>query len=374
MVVDTNKKEHYSRVAKRIKSVMAQLGLSQADLIDRAEKEGYILKQSALSKMLSDSASNMSITAVVQIANTLKIDLNDLLSLDDTEELSAPSNVTERCEEESMLITRADDKRMRPYMKTYHTYFFPTLSSDEGILSGKLRFYPSEDRSKCMAHFSFKTGKLDTLKQPIEKKYDGELVLSPMMSAAYCSLKNEGIGEISYILFSYMPILYETLKCRVALVLTSSAGSNRMPTVHRMIITEDAVSAEGLEILQGQLYLNESEILISEVGLDKFLADKKLDDSVREYFCKPDQGVKFAGLSPMPYYRFDESVIREAFLDSDVKTKAINLIRRYSVTPKYNKIGTKCDELVYRFICDEKKREQWQTAVHQQLINNMVEE
>ena len=51
-----------------------------------------------------------------------------------------------------------------------------------------------------------------------------------------------------------MPILCETLKCRVALVLTSSAGSNRMPTAHRMIISEDEVSKEGLEILQGQLF------------------------------------------------------------------------------------------------------------------------
>lgn len=356
MASDTTKQEYHSRIAKRIKNVLKKMGLSQADLISKAEEEGYILKQSALSKMLSDSPSNMSIAAVVQIANTLKLDLNDVLSLDDTEELSIPNVREKQQEEESMFIVRADDKRMRPYMKTYYTYFFPTLSSDEGILNGKLRFYASEDKSKCLAHFSFRTGKLDTQKQPIEKKYDGELVLSPMMSAAYCSLKNEGIGEISYILFSYMPILYETLKCRVALVLTSSAGSNRMPTVHRMIISEDEVSKEGLEILQGQLYLNESEILISEVALDKFLADKKLDDSFREYFCKPDQSVKFAGLSPMPYYRFDESVIREAFLDSDVKTTAINLIRRYSVTPKYNKIGTKCDELVYRFICEEKRR------------------
>ena len=117
--------------------------------------------------------------------------------------------------------------------------------------------------------------------------------------------------------------------------------------------------------------MNESEILISEVALDKFLDDKRLDKSFKQYFCKPDLNVKFEGLSPMPYYRFDESVIRDSFLDSDVKTTAINLIRRYSVTPKYNKIGTKCDELVYRFICDEKKRTNY-AIDHPDKVNSLI--
>ncbi len=44
--------------------------------------------------------------------------------------------------------------------------------------------------------------------------------------------------------------------------------------------------------------------------------------------------------------------MKNGFLDSKVKTKAINLIRQYSAAPKYNKVGSKSDELVYRFLSD----------------------
>jgi len=357
MVDNSAKKEYLSKIAERLKWAMTKKSINQTKLISLAMNAGYDMKQSTLSKMLSGSSSNMGILNIIQAATILHIDLNSLFSFDDSVEVAFRNEHTSESLEESPFICRADDMHMRAYLKNYHTYFFPTLSSDERILKGDLAFFPSEDRSKCLASFKFKTGKYNTQNQEIEKKYEGELILSDVMRAGYCTLRSNDIGEISYLLFSYFPIVYETLKCRVALVLTSSAGANRMPTAQRMLICEDELSTDDLEILQGQLFLNESEILISEVGLDRFMEDKYLDESFKEYFCKPEQNVKFAGLSPIPYYRFDESVIRDAFLDTNVKVNAISLIRRYSASPKYNKIGSRCDELVYKFIC-QKEREQ----------------
>lgn len=344
----TQKDDYLKRIVSRIKKVMADQELNQADLIVRAEQHGYTIRQSTLSKILSDVAS-MSIVSIVQIANTLGIDLNDLFSESNSLDVRVHRDIQQK-ESQSRLIRRADSPEMRPYLNSYYTYFFPTPSSDEGILSGKLCFTPSDDKSKCIARFSFETGKFNSQSKPIVKKYEGDLILSNNLSAAYCTLINEEIGEISYILFHYMPILYEELRCRVALVLTSSAGSNRMPTAQRMIISKDALTSDAIELLKGQLYLNESEILISKSGLEQFLKDKRLDPSFKEYFCKTENDVSFLGLSPVPYYLFDESVIRGAFLKPEVKTSAINLIRQYSASPKYNKIGSKCDELVFKFI------------------------
>ncbi len=342
------KNEYLQRIVKRIKKVMENRNINQSELIALAENHGYVLRQSTLSKILSDSAS-MSIISIVQIANTLGIDLNDLFSESNNLEVrnyrDIPSTTVQ-----TNLIRRADSQEMRPYLNSYHTYFFPTKSSDEGLLSGNLVFTPSDDKSRCIARFSFATGKRDIQNKPIKKEYEGELVISRNMSAAYCVLMNEEIGEISYVLFNYIPIIYEDLRCRVALVLTSSAGASRIPTVHRMIISREEINQEDLDILKGQLYLNESEILISESGLERFLEDERLPREFREYFCKPGQEAKFLGLSPVPYYLFDEAVIRSAFLDSKIKTNAINLIRQYSASPKYNKVGSKCDELVYKFL------------------------
>ena len=343
------KKKYQKRISQRLKYAMKEMKYTQMDIISIAEDKGYSLKQSTLSKMLSESCTSMALTNLVEISNILNLNLNELLAFDFDVEVSIPDS-SKKDSMPSQLICRADSPQMRAYLGTFNTYFFPTKSSDEKILMGKLKFYPSDDNSRCLAQFSFKTGKNDEENKPIEKKYDGELILSPTMSAAYCMLKNEEIGEISYMLFQYIPILYEKLKSRVALVLTASAGDHRMPTVHRMIISKDNLSEFSLNYLQGQLYLNESEILISEIGLEKFLEDKNLDESFKSYFCKPDQNVKFAGLSPMPYYRFDESIIRESFLNTDVKINSINLIRQYSVSPKYNKIGSKSDELLYKSI------------------------
>lgn len=353
MTGNTQKSEYLKRIVDRIKKVMCDQNLNQADLLVLADQHGYNIRQSTLSKILSDAAS-MSIVSIVQIANTLGIDLNDLFSESNSLDVRVHRDSQQK-QSSSRLIRRADTPEMRPYLNSYYAYFFPTPSSDDGILSGRLRFSASDDKSKCIARFSFETGKINSQNKPIVKEYEGDLILSNNMSAAYCTLLNEEIGEISYILFNYMPILYEELCCRVALVLTSSAGSNRMPTAQRMIISKEELSASAIDLLKGQLYLNESEILISQSGLEQFLKDERLDPSFKKYFCKTEDDISFLGLSPVPYYLFDEAVIRGAFLRSDVKTNAINLIRQYSASPKYNKIGSKCDELVFRFINSQSK-------------------
>mgnify|MGYP003289400500 CR=1 FL=1 len=354
MNIDIKKDEYLKRISQRIKIVMEKQSINQATLLSLAEQHGYNLRQSTLSKILSDSSS-MSITSIVQIANTLNIDLNDLFAESNSLDVRF-QRVAITTPSQSRLIRRADSLEMRPYLNSYYTYFFPTPSSDEGILSGKLRFDPSDDKSKCIAKFSFETGKYNSQNKPIVKEYEGDLILSPTMSVAYCTLINEEIGEVSYIIFNYIPILYEELCCRVALVLTASAGSNRMPTAHRMILSKEEITPEEMEILKGQLYLNESEILISESGLEGFFNDSNLDPSFIEYFRKPSQNAKFLGLSPVPYYLFDESVIRSSFLKQEVKNNAINLIRQYSSSPKYNKVGSKCDELVYKFITNKNRK------------------
>lgn len=347
---DDRKKMFSQMVSDRIRSAMKELKLTQADILSISVSKGYGLQQSTLSKMLSGTCSNLSALNIAEVSNILGLDLNEVLSLDSDIKITLPKEVESN--HRSELIRRADDPRMRGYLGSYHAYFFPTKSTENKLLKGTLTFKPSKDKSKCLAHFSFRTGKFYENNEPIFKEYDGELILSPIMSAAYCFLVNESIGEISSILFEYIPIVYEKLISRVALVLTSCAGDHRRPTTHRMILSTVELSDESLQLIQGQLYLNRGEILISEIGLDKFLQDERLDRSFIDYFCKEGQGTRFAGLSPIGYYRFDESVIRESFLDSKVIIDAINIMRQYSTGAKYNKIGSKSNDLVYRFVSD----------------------
>lgn len=345
MIDKTNR--YYEIIIKRITNVMKEKGLTQTQVAQKAQEMQYSLNQSTISKMLK-SYSSMSIQNVVQIADVLGIDLNDLLAQGDSEEVR--SYAREEKEIPSSLIRRADAPEMRPYLNSYYTYFIETQSTSDKIIEGKLRFDASPDQSRTVATLKFLTGRKDVNNDPISKEYVGELCLSPRMTVAYCTLVNEQIGEMSYIVFNYLPIIFESLKCRVAMVLTACSGANRLPTAHRMIISHRQLSHDEQEILKGQLRLNKSEILISESGLAQFFKDERLPASVTDYFRLDEKGPLFRGLSPLPYYFFDEAVFRSAFLKREDKELAINLIRQYSSSPKNTKVASKCDDFVYRFI------------------------
>ena len=379
--VSTAKADYYSLISKRLRQAVESSGLKQSTIIAIAKKRNYSLRQSTLSKMLSKEAQSISLKNVVELSNILELDLNNLLSTDP----HAVFNPPQKAESHSpSLIYRADHPEMRAYLNNYYTYFFPTKSSDENILKGELSFEASPDYSKCNAYFKLDTGQIYRNKErygeKIIKEYVGELILSPSLGVSYCILKNEEIGEISFIMFRYIRKLNENLESRNALVITPCAGDHRMPTAHRMIITQTALDDDDLSYLQGQLYLNESDILISKKGLDTLFKSRKKDLSklknYSNYSLSSDKNnlsakakqitphntsdnssnaQDFLGIRPSLYYKFDESVIRSAFLDKNTKIKAINLLREYSESPKYNKIGDKCDEIIYEYIMQKSR-------------------
>lgn len=359
MKVDLKKTDYLDRVRERIKRIIDVNGLSQAYVLSQAQEQGYTLRQSTLSKILNEGSS-MSLPNIIQIANILNLDLNDLFSESESLDVRLRVPLTS-WKNTSRLICDPKSQDMLPYLGEYYAYFLSTVSSEDKILSGKLVFSASQDNKRTLAFFSFETGKKNAKSEPIKKEYIGELLLSPSMSAAYCTLKSEELGELSYLIFNYKYINYEKLECKVLLALTSSAGSNRVPTVHRMIITRSEIPMSSFDLIRGQLFLNDSEILISESSLERFLADKRLDRSFVDYFTRPEQKTKFLGVSPVPYYYFDESIIRSAPLNADVKREAINLIRLYSASPRYNKVGNKCDDFVYQTICKINKLQEMST-------------
>src|SRR5699024_7379219 len=105
------------------------------------------------------------------------------------------------------------------------------------------------------------------------------------MNAIYCSVMSKEIGEICYLIFSYIPILYEKLECRIGAVLTSSAGENRLPTMQRILISRRELTDETLYFLEGQLLLNASEILLSKNAFNAMLKDEEFPEAFKDYFC-----------------------------------------------------------------------------------------
>lgn len=355
--ISPKKEEYYKLVSKRLKKLQAESGYDRTYILDAARRRNLVLSSTYLSRMLSDNENRgtktISLPDLVSVAQIFSADLNELLSTDPHVMPSFTSKkVHERKEGDSEFIV-APTGKMRAYLNTYYTYFFhtsPPLNSQE-LIKGILKIEPDEKKEKTVASFEFETGKKNEEGEPIIKRYSGDVIISPDQQAVYISLINDEICEISYIIFHYMPILYEKLICRVALALTSSSGDSnglRVPTAHHMILSAyelDEKCPEVLELLKGLLYMNENEILISEKNLKLFM--DKAPKAFKEYYEAKDGSALIEGFAPVSYYQLSESSLRAAKLDEQVLNDAINLLRQYSTTPKNNKIKSRYDSNLF---------------------------
>lgn len=345
-----DKEKYYSVISERIKYVLTELNYSQADLVRICREQGFNLNQSAVSKIIN-SATGLSIMNVVCISKALKLDLNEILSTDANTTVTLPQNEKLRNVNDSF-ITRADDNAFKPYLGEYNIYFYPTKSSESKLIHGKMSFMKSIDSSECEVKISFKTGKMNDKNEEIFKRYTGSACISLNMNAIYCSVMSKEIGEICYLIFSYIPILYEKLECRIGAVLTSSAGENRLPTMQRILISRRELTDEILYFLEGQLLLNASEILLSKNAFNAMLKDEEFPEAFKDYFCNSEDGDGFSNVLAVPYYYLYESMIRDSFMSQEDILKSICLLRKYSMAPKYNKVGGKADEIVYKLLND----------------------
>ena len=359
--MNTSKKDnqYLTAIGERIKSILNEHNMSQEDVRMAAAEKGYDIKQADLSKICNGKSANPRAETLAQIADILNVSLDDLLSLDiNKTSIAEKAHPTRKSSIESsiheMFITAPDNSHMKSYLKSFHVYFFPTKSDESAIIKGQLEFKKSEDSKKVIATLDFKTGKNDDQGKEIAKHYEGELIISPFMYSAYCWLKNEEIGELLYMIFNYIPIAYEGLYSRVALVLTSCAGDPRVPTALRMLISIPEIKDEDLEIIKGQLYLNGREILISELGMNEMLKRKEIqeNESIKEILQQDGKDLIKLGVKPVMYYKFEEASIRNTFLDDDSKLLLINLLRQYASMPRYIKVGKKSDRFLYDFLQD----------------------
>lgn len=344
-------------IGKRIAYSLKTLGYTQDDLAKMCVNNGYSISQATISKILK-GISGINIPNIVAICQTLNLDLNEVLSPNlEMTSITVPE-VSTITTYRSSLITDCTRKEFIPYLGSYFCYFYPTKSNESNILCGLLSFEKSKTSKKCLVNVSFETGKLTDDKKRIFKKYTGEACISLPMQAVYCTVQNDDISEISHFIFSYLPILYEKLECKLAAVLTVSAGGNRLPTMHRMLITRKKLTSDELSLLEGQLHLNASEILISHSAFNAMLKDD-VPESFKEYFCEPNSEKPldkvFTNVASIPYYYLNESVIRDSFMPTEDKLKVICLLRKYSNAPRYNKIGGKADELIYQILTSMQK-------------------
>ena len=90
------------------------------------------------------------------------------------------------------------------------------------------------------------------------------MLISLPMQSCYCILSCDESAEYVFLLFHHMFLTKANLECRIAAVLTTSAGSYRRPTMEKCIISRTSLSSEDLSEIEGQLKMNCSNIQITE--------------------------------------------------------------------------------------------------------------
>lgn len=342
------KNQYHKVIGERLSNAAKKLGLSQQDILKKCKKMDYAISQPTISKIFSGSGGTT--LCIVQISNALDLNVSEVLSMDlEKTDVTAYFEIIPT--DSSGFITDADNSDFRAYLGSYHMYFYTTKSEDT-IHHGLFSLKKDTNSNKCIADFHFKTGDRNESGIEIEKQYFGPVYYSDKMQAIYCELTSEEIREKCYIVMHYDHIVYQNLECRLASAATVSCGIRRLPTIHKLLLTRKELSDEELWYLSGQLKLNSSEILLSENAYYEFLRDPKLPPKFFDYFGKRENDADrfLSSVAKVSYFSFNESLISDSFLPTLDKTKIICLLRKYSASPKYNKISEKADEIIYKYL------------------------
>lgn len=349
---ETFSEEYCKDVIQKIKQVMDQKSMSQVVL---ANKIG--MGQSTLSKFLAGDT-RVSLSHIAKICWALEINPGDILSLDQEQLPRAAATVPYGHSRNSeTLITSPAHSAFKGYLRAFYVYFNSTISSEDIILEGILKFEPSPDTDICTADLVLDTGKKRADGTPITKHYTGELIISLSMSACYCTLISPEISEICFLVFHHMFLFHEELICRLACVSTVSSGGNKRPTIHRMLISRNRLDvsnhkSDDFNFVRGQLMLNSSEIYITEKAYAnmKHMEEEQLNDEEMRALLD-----EFDALCDKDKVFFvDESKLRNSLYPMDKKLKMITLLRKYSISSKYNKISTKSDEYILNYLENKK--------------------
>lgn len=341
--------ELINRIAANLQYCLEKRGMSQEKLREEIkEKRGYEISQPYMSRIMHGNFNQIPAMPLVTICEALDVDIQKVFweNLDENKILEL-----ENKEKESKLVFASKKDEFEKYLGKYHCYFYPTISDEtrEEILYGILEFYLDKQTKECVAEFV-----LFTKEDYGAKKYTGRLILSTSYNCCYCYLVNQAFGEVSFLTFEGFSSNSRALSCRMAAVLTPSAGGTRDATCHRMFMSAKKLSQKGISVVAPHLKMNTAEIFITESNLKEFFEEMNVPDKFQHaiscltepemYYALREEHFFGFGTKNMPGYN---------------KNLFVTKLRDKSVAANYHKIGKKVDDILYKYMYKSKDKEQF---------------
>lgn len=302
------------------------------------ETYNFNISQPNLSKLLNYEKKRPDLFKLLLICSALNLNPCSLLSeppdfqeAPDSECSTATSGISA-----DQNTTYADYK---PYVGIFHCYFFPTLTNESkrgDMHYGFMQISPDEHGNPHTVEFVLHANAISDLHKETNKPYRGTLTVLPGLNTCYIVLQGESL-ECSFLSFRRVTSNAKPMQCRLAAVLTTSAGQGRNPTVHRMLMCRHELSDAGIKAIQPHLKMNSREILISENNLQSYLQQPDIPQEFKDMFLKNAE--KYS------YYLIREEHLRP--LDIPDVSHYIYGLRNASFSRKYCKIGDTADRMLF---------------------------
>lgn len=335
------KEDVIKRVSYNIKYCMNEKGVSQGDLRKKIrERRGYEISQSHLSRLVNGNLKTIPLMLLLTVCEALEVDVQKVVweNLEKNKILESPKR-----EKNGKIIFCERENEFEKYLGKYHCYFYPTISKEtkNNLLYGVLEFQLDEHTRECIAKFTIHVYG----KENETKEYIGKLLLSTEYGCCYCYLMNETYGEVSFLIFDGLSSNKERLSCKMAAVLTPSAGGTRDATYHRMFISEKELSAEGIATIKPHLKINTAEICITNEKLEEFFKEMKVPEKFQKTIKCLTEPENLYALREEHFWGFGEKN-----MDSYDKNIFITKLREKSNAPNYQKIGKKLNDMLYYYL------------------------
>ena len=350
------------RVVENIKKLLVSQKISQNALVDILRNHGLDMNQGTLSKYLSGTA-EVQFSVIVKICEVFDISITDFVSerflyLD--MDISTDKQVVEESLEQAdpkdtvlyipklgnKFISNSDDLDFRGWVQSYWIYFFPTLSNVQEVLKGRLVLSKSEVSGVCEACLTLDTNHTNRDGTPIVKKYTGCAIISTSVHSLYIILSSEEEGELCMLNMRHFFIRHQNLDCRMASVLTNSAGEGHVPTVHRALISREDIRDKDLALILPQLHLNSSDIVIRESAL------KELSEKSEEYGKLVDHLTHLVEAERVFFFKEDyvRSNAFQFLKDKKYTCVFMSEVRDLAYKMRYNKVSNKVDENIHTLL------------------------
>ncbi len=177
------------------------------------------------------------------------------------------------------------------------------------------------------------------------------MIISLQQSACYCIVSSPALSEVSSLFFYHRFFSDSNLQVRMAVASTICAGDSRRPTIHRMLICEPGTisNAARVEFAAAQLLLNDAQIRISEKRFNELAETNEqlagLFGSIKGKIRSAENvfTIEESDILTIPGYGYAQLV------------EAITKLRLNTDVQRYNKVGSKCDNMLYRYLFKTKE-------------------